>query len=61
MTVAVLSSLLAGTGIGVITIIGTSVAIQSPTWAILLLLIALIALLMSPVVNRLIAFWIQPV
>ena len=56
MTVAVLSSLLTGTGIGAITIIGTSAAIQSPTWAILLLLIALIALLMSPVVNRLIAF-----
>ena len=56
MTVAVLSSLLTGTGIGVITIIGTSVAIQAPTWAILPLLIALIALLMSPVLNRLIAF-----
>lgn len=61
MTVAVLSSLLTGTGIGVITIISTSVAIQAPIWAILLLLIALIALLMSPVLNRLIAFAIQPV
>lgn len=56
MTVAVLISLLTGTGIGVITILGTSVAIQVPTWAIVLLLIALIALLMPPVLNRLIAF-----
>lgn len=56
MTVAVLISLLTGTGIGVITILGTSVAIQVPTWVIVLLLIALIALLMPPVLNRLIAF-----
>ena len=56
MTVAVLISLLSGTGIGVITVLSTSVAIQVPTWLIVLLLVILVALLMPPVLNRLIGF-----
>ncbi|MBW3093179.1 flippase-like domain-containing protein [Bifidobacterium sp. 82T10] len=56
MTVAVLISLLSGTGIGVITVLGTSVSIQVPTWMIVLLLAVLVALLTPPVLNRLIGF-----
>lgn len=56
MTLAVLISLLSGTGIGVITVLGTSVTLQVPTWLIVALLVALIALLTPPVLNRLIAF-----
>lgn len=56
MTVAVLISLLSGTGIGVITVLSTSIAIQVPTWLIVLLLVILVALLMPPVLNRLIGF-----
>ncbi|BEK83789.1 lysylphosphatidylglycerol synthase transmembrane domain-containing protein [Bifidobacterium adolescentis] len=54
MTVAVLISLLSGAGIGVITVLSTSVSIQVPTWLIVLLLAILVALLMPPVLNRLI-------
>ena len=56
MTVAVLISLLSGTGIGAVTVLGTSVTIQVPTWAIIVLLIILVALLTPPVLNRLIGF-----
>ena len=56
MTVAVLISLLSGTGIGVITVLSTSVSIQVPPWLIVLLLAILVALLMPPVLNRLIGF-----
>lgn len=56
MTLAVLISLLSGTGIGVITVLGTSVTLQVPTWLIVTLLVALIVLLTPPVLNRLIAF-----
>lgn len=56
MTVAVLISLLSGTGIGVIAVLGTSVNLQVPTWMILLMLAVLVALLTPPVLNRLIAF-----
>lgn len=56
MTLAVLISLLSGTGIGVITVLGTSVTLQVPTWLIVALLVVLIALLTPPVLNRLIAF-----
>ncbi|MCH9275443.1 flippase-like domain-containing protein [Bifidobacterium amazonense] len=56
MTVAVLISLLSGTGIGVITVLGTSVNIQVPTWMIVVLLAVLVALLTPPVLNRLIGF-----
>lgn len=55
MTLAVFISLLSGTGIGVITVLGTSVTLQVPTWLIVLLLLALIAFLTPPVLNRLIA------
>ncbi len=54
MTVAVLISLLSGTGIGVITVLSTSVSIQIPTWLIVALLMFLVILLMPPVLNRLI-------
>ena len=56
MTIAVLISLLSGTGIGTITVLSTSVSIQVPVWLIVLLLVVLIALLMPPVLNRLIGF-----
>lgn len=56
MTVAVLISLLSGTGIGVIAVLSTSVSMQVPTWLIVLLLAILVALLMPPVLNRLIGF-----
>lgn len=56
MTVAVLISLLSGAGIGVITVLSTSVSIQVPTWLIVLLLVILVVLLMPPVLNRLIGF-----
>lgn len=56
MTVAVLISLLSGTGIGVITVLSTSVSIQVPTWLIVFLLVILVTLLMPPVLNRLIGF-----
>lgn len=56
MTVAVLISLLSGAGIGVITILSTSVSIQIPTWLIVALLMFLVILLMPPVLNRLIEF-----
>ena len=56
MTVAVLISLLSGTGIGVITVLCTSVSIQIPTWLIVALLTFLVILLMPPVLNRLIEF-----
>lgn len=56
MTVAVLLSLLSGAGIGVLTVLSTSVSIQVPTWLIVLLLVVLVALLMPPVLNRLIGF-----
>ena len=56
MTVAVLISLLSGAGIGVLTVLSTSVSIQVPTWLIVLLLVILAALLMPPVLNQLIGF-----
>lgn len=54
MTVAVLISLLTGAGIGVVTVLGTSVSLGIPLWLIVLLLTALVVLLTPPVLNRLI-------
>jgi uncharacterized membrane protein YbhN (UPF0104 family) len=56
MTVAVLISLLSGVGIGAVTLMTTAQAIQIPSWAILLVLAALLVMLTPPVLNRLIAF-----
>lgn len=56
MTVAVLISLLSGVGIGAVTLMTMAQAIQIPSWAILLVLAALLVMLTPPVLNRLIAF-----
>ena len=54
MTVAVLISLLSGVGIGTVTLLATSVSLQVPTWAIVLLLVVLCTVLAPPVLNRLV-------
>ena len=54
MTVSVLISLLTGAGIGVLTVLGTSVDIHVPIWLIVLMLVALVVLLTPQVLNRLI-------
>ena len=54
MTVAVLISLLSGVGLGTVTLLATSVSLQIPTWAIVLLLVVLCTVLAPPVLNRLV-------